>query len=127
MLPRHLPSSVGRFPDLARTEPHLVAGAVKPSTQSEAARSVILGGVDVDLMSFDTAVRVVIDRASMADAVPLAVCSANLDHIEHFGHGGRWADCLGDQSSVEWLTLMDWSIVSCRRLAIKGSTSSALL
>ncbi|MGP0221229.1 WecB/TagA/CpsF family glycosyltransferase [Paenarthrobacter sp. NCHU4564] len=75
-----------------------------------------LGGVPVRLMDFDDAVSGIIARAECSTGRPLGVCSANLDHILHFGAGGRWAGVLGQASSVEWLTLMDGApLVSAAR------------
>ncbi|WP_207346602.1 WecB/TagA/CpsF family glycosyltransferase [Arthrobacter sunyaminii] len=80
-------------------------------------QKVILGGVRVDLLDIDDVVRQIASTAE-GDAVvsntgPLAVISANLDHIAHFGTDGRWFDTLGDRlctddsGNAQWLTLLD--------------------
>lgn len=68
---------------------------------------VIIGGVPVDLMSFENAVAAIMTRAAKGGAAPLGVLSANLDHVHHFGAGGRWSRTLKSQRSLEWLTLLD--------------------
>ncbi|MEV7662445.1 WecB/TagA/CpsF family glycosyltransferase [Paenarthrobacter sp. NPDC089316] len=70
-------------------------------------RWVSLGGVPVKLMEFAPAIQEILNRAGDPGAPPLGVCSANLDHIRHFGSGGRWAGTLDQRASVEWLTLID--------------------
>lgn len=66
-----------------------------------------LGGVPVKLLEFNEALDVIVERATCGGPTPLAVASANLDHVKHFGEGSRWADTLGHAVSVEWLTLLD--------------------
>ena len=80
---------------------------------------VVLGGAGVELMGFGAAIDRIMDRAVSDEARPLAVVSANLDHITHFGAGGQWADTLAPKPvhssapesdpdySVEWLSLLD--------------------
>lgn len=80
---------------------------------------VILGGTEVDLMTFDGAVDLITSRATTTGLTPLAVVSVNLDHIKHFGAGGSWSGRgighrvrpLGVPRSgtggVEWLSLLD--------------------
>ncbi|WP_434618235.1 WecB/TagA/CpsF family glycosyltransferase [Arthrobacter sp. A5] len=79
---------------------------------------VILGGAEVDLMSFDAAVDMVSDRAAVPGPLPMAVVSVNLDHIKHFGAGGtlnlgtgdrgtRASAVPADQPAVQWLSLLD--------------------
>lgn len=96
-------------------------------------RRVKLADVVVDLMNEPSAVEMIISRTGR-DAIdaqftsgrlPLAVISANLDHIAQFGRGGRWQETLGDSlapstqpfphddnqdgqaAALEWLTLLD--------------------
>lgn len=57
-------------------------------------RRVVLGGSPVDLAHHDEAVRLIADRASSAVDAPLGVLSVNVDHLNHFGHGGRWQHVL---------------------------------
>ena len=76
-----------------------------------------LAGIVVDLMDERSAIDLLLDRPASGD--PLAVVSANLDHIVQFGHDGRWRRTLGDSlrptrttvtgehRQLEWLTLLD--------------------
>jgi exopolysaccharide biosynthesis WecB/TagA/CpsF family protein len=93
---------------------------------------IVLGGAEVDLMDFDTAVDRIMDRAVSAAAPPLGVVSANLDHIKHFGAGGDWANTFapgaghsvppdGDRESVvEWLSLLDGAPLVSRAKRLTG-------
>lgn len=67
----------------------------------------IVGGASVDLLGGDSAVSEIIDAALRPQAKPLAVASANLDHVFHFGAGGRWENSLETADNVRWLTLLD--------------------
>lgn len=81
-----------------------------------------LGGVPVKLMQAAPALQEILGRASAKDALPLAVCSANLDHIRHFGAGSRWVGALDSPSAgVQWLTLIDGAPLAAeaRRLTAK--------
>jgi UDP-N-acetyl-D-mannosaminuronic acid transferase (WecB/TagA/CpsF family) len=72
--------------------------------------SVNLGGTEIHLLAFEEAVGAVVDRPHLAGAPPLAVASANLDHVHHFGRGGRWHGVLeasARSGDLEWLTLLD--------------------
>lgn len=76
--------------------------------QYRAARSVNLGGAHVTLLDHQTAVDLVIERARNGhEDTPLAVASANLDHVKHFGSGSRWEGTLDSSGTTEWLTLLD--------------------
>jgi exopolysaccharide biosynthesis WecB/TagA/CpsF family protein len=69
-----------------------------------------LAGSLVHLMEQDAAITTIIDRAAESWARPLAVVSANLDHVHHFGHGSRWQetfDQLCTTGDVDVLTLLD--------------------
>jgi exopolysaccharide biosynthesis WecB/TagA/CpsF family protein len=71
---------------------------------------VILGGVPVDLMDPEAALERILETAVTGNSPrPLGVASVNLDHLHHFGTGGRWADTLhaDPASSVDWLYLLD--------------------
>ncbi|MDY0912053.1 WecB/TagA/CpsF family glycosyltransferase [Rathayibacter festucae] len=57
-------------------------------------RRVVLGGSPVDLARHEEAVRTIADRAAALDDAPLGVLSVNVDHVNHFGHGGRWQHVL---------------------------------
>ncbi|WP_394524075.1 WecB/TagA/CpsF family glycosyltransferase [Paenarthrobacter nicotinovorans] len=80
-------------------------GGMPAATSPE--RWVNLGGVPVKLMEFDPAIQEILGRAGATGAPPLGVCSANLDHIRHFGSGSRWEETLERSRSLEWLTLID--------------------
>ncbi|MDQ0147744.1 WecB/TagA/CpsF family glycosyltransferase [Pseudarthrobacter niigatensis] len=58
-------------------------------------------------------------RASGAGSVPLCVLSANLDHLNHFGVGGRWEGSL-DVAPLEWLTLLDGAPLVSRAGELTG-------
>lgn len=87
--------------------------------QITSASRVVLGGTEVDLMTFGAAVELISMRAASSCVTPLAVVSVNLDHIKHFGARGRWlgkgsghpGSPLGHpgpgQDGVEWLSLLD--------------------
>lgn len=90
-----------------------------------------LAGIIVDLMDEPEAIGAITTRAVQPAAIdrllrtdhvyepPLAVISANLDHIIQFGHDGRWRRTLGDSlrptypdvggepARLDWLTLLD--------------------
>ena len=85
------------LPGVGRTSPGLPG----------AEQLVTLGGALVNLMDFERAVELVMDRAQHGGAKPLGVCSANLDHLRHFGSGSRWYGTLDQPAPVEWLTLLD--------------------
>lgn len=70
-------------------------------------QEVTLGNVPVTLLESENAVKIIIGRAREFGQLPLAVVSANLDHVKHFGKGGLWAETLEAERSVEWLTLLD--------------------
>ncbi|MFJ4169519.1 WecB/TagA/CpsF family glycosyltransferase [Paenarthrobacter sp. NPDC089714] len=92
----------GLFHDLAgRLSYHPPA-----APQAAQAKELCLGGSSVRLMEFPEAVRFIMDRATHLGTPPLGVCSANLDHIRHFGTGSRWAGTMAGPA-VEWLTLID--------------------
>lgn len=70
---------------------------------------VVLGGTPVDLMEPEPALELILRRAADRRRPPLAVASVNLDHLNHFGTGGRWSGTLhADPGSlVEWVHLVD--------------------
>ncbi|MFF1830865.1 WecB/TagA/CpsF family glycosyltransferase [Paenarthrobacter sp. NPDC058040] len=105
----------GLFHDLAGR-----LGSHKPAAASAAQiKQLNLGGTEVQLMEFPEAVRFITDRAARQGTPPLGVCSANLDHIRHFGTGGRWAGTM-DGPSVEWLTLIDGSPLAAEAGRLTG-------
>jgi exopolysaccharide biosynthesis WecB/TagA/CpsF family protein len=72
----------------------------------------LVGNVAVDLVDLDAVQAVV--AASLAAPDPVAVVSANLDHIHHFARDREWAglpaaEWTGDRSAtgLRWLTLLD--------------------
>lgn len=90
---------------------------------------IVLGGAAVDLMGFDPAVELIVDRGKNHGDTPLAVASVNLDHIKHFGTNGTWAKVLADSEGglqsytgrseqVNWLSLLDGAplVTQARRL-----------
>lgn len=50
---------------------------------------IVVGGVPVDLLDEDVALSLIAEHARAARGWPLGVMSVNLDHIHHFGKGGR--------------------------------------
>ncbi len=83
--------------------------------------SVELAGVPVDLADAGDAVRIVSSR--MRSGEPLAVVSINLDHVHHFGSGGRWNGSLDrpdSETSPEWLNLIDGAPVAAQAARITG-------
>ncbi|MDO6143609.1 WecB/TagA/CpsF family glycosyltransferase [Paenarthrobacter aurescens] len=83
---------------------------------------VSLGGVPVKLMDAEGALREMLDRAGSPEAPPLGVCSANLDHIRHFGTGSRWIGTLDQPAPVEWLTLIDGAPLATEARRITSKT-----
>ncbi|WP_457964489.1 WecB/TagA/CpsF family glycosyltransferase [Arthrobacter sp. D1-29] len=88
--------------------------------QDSVSEWVKLGGVPVKLLELDDALRTIVDRARAGGSQPLAVASANLDHVKHFGQDSRWADTLDHQAPVEWLTLLDGSPLVSQAAVITG-------
>ncbi|RWW98967.1 MULTISPECIES: WecB/TagA/CpsF family glycosyltransferase [Paenarthrobacter] len=91
-----------------------------PKPATDRFRSAVnLGGVRVDLLDAASALEAIAARAASAGAPALGVCSANLDHIRHFGVGGRWSGTL-ESPGVEWLTLIDGSPLASEALRLTG-------
>jgi N-acetylglucosaminyldiphosphoundecaprenol N-acetyl-beta-D-mannosaminyltransferase len=81
---------------------------------------VLLGGALVDLRHREDVLATVRDRL-LGLGAQLAVGSANLDHVHHFGRGGSSAtdiDVLG--SSPEWLMLLDGTPMVRRASRLTG-------
>ncbi|PYI68356.1 exopolysaccharide biosynthesis protein [Arthrobacter livingstonensis] len=95
--------------------------AVTGSPYSRPARA-ILGGTNVDLRGFDDAVAEIISAARRRHGNPLAVVSANLDHVLHFGTGGRWGGTLEKASALDWLTLLDGAPLRAKATALTGQS-----
>ncbi|WP_259460348.1 WecB/TagA/CpsF family glycosyltransferase [Pseudarthrobacter phenanthrenivorans] len=87
--------------------PAYLTEAPQASAQATEGEWITLGGAYVKLLDFDAALNTILHRAVSRSSGPLAVASANLDHIKHFGTGGRWADVLDRRAPMEWLTLLD--------------------
>ena len=87
-------------------------------------RRLSVGGSPVDAMNADDAVETIVRRAtSVAEGPPLEVVSVNLDHIHHFGLGGRWRGTLEDaeaRGQVEMLYLIDGAPIAKRASAVSG-------
>lgn len=83
--------------------------AATPAAASPTTARMVLGGAVVDLCQWDDVIAVIGARLSeTGPQAPLAVASANLDHVHHFGRGGQSAgdiDVTG--SSPRWLVLLD--------------------
>lgn len=80
----------------------------------------------IDLLDRDGALALIHDRAQDSGRAPLAVVSANLDHVHHFGRKGRWAgtiggsDDLGGEDAVEWVTLIDGAPIAQQARRLTG-------
>ncbi|WP_238324875.1 WecB/TagA/CpsF family glycosyltransferase [Paenarthrobacter nicotinovorans] len=83
-------------------------------------RWITLGGAPVKLTDFEHAVGLIMDRAQAGGAKPLGVCSANLDHLRHFGTGSRWNGTLDQPALVDWLTLLDGAPLVSAAVRITG-------
>lgn len=71
-------------------------------------RRVVLGGAPVDLWRDGDVLAAVRDRLATEEGPPLAVSSANIDHIHHFGTGGaNRADLDLTSPSPRWVVLLD--------------------
>jgi exopolysaccharide biosynthesis WecB/TagA/CpsF family protein len=70
---------------------------------------IVVGNVAIDLVNRESAMSLIL--APLSGAAPLAVASANLDHIHHFAHDKSWErrhPATGDSAeSLRWLTLLD--------------------
>jgi exopolysaccharide biosynthesis WecB/TagA/CpsF family protein len=70
-----------------------------------------IGNVAVDLVDRECALSLIMNSLSTSD--PLAVTSANLDHIHHFADDGSWicrppaVSLNGPVKGLRWLTLLD--------------------
>ncbi|MBP2411547.1 exopolysaccharide biosynthesis WecB/TagA/CpsF family protein [Arthrobacter stackebrandtii] len=81
---------------------------------------VVLGGTEVDLSTFEGAVDRIIAAAGEPRERPLAVASANLDHVFHFGTSGRWHGLLENSGNLDWLTLLDGAPLRAKATALTG-------
>lgn len=97
-----------------------------------------MAGVVIDLMDQNQAVETITEQctSSSGTAEPLAVISANLDHIIQFGTGSRWDSVLGHSLSpstilrctddaeartkLRWLTLLDGAPLVAQAQKVTG-------
>ncbi|TDT76566.1 exopolysaccharide biosynthesis WecB/TagA/CpsF family protein [Arthrobacter sp. AG258] len=114
-------SALGRLP--RRIHKLGMAGLVTPrgttALEGPLQRALTLGGVRVDLMSREDALAAIMERAAGAPETPLGVLSANLDHVNHFGTGGRWEGTL-EIPQLEWLTLLDGAPLVAKAAELTG-------
>lgn len=90
-----------------------------------APRQVTLCGCPVDLMDLDDAVATIAGVRRGDGSAPLGVASVNLDHVHHFGDGGRWHGVLEQaaaQGTVRWLSLLDGAPLVTRADQLTGET-----
>lgn len=80
---------------------------------------VSLGGTAVTLLDADGAVEAILGTC-LSRPRPLGVVSANLDHVFHFGAGGRWEHSLDGSDGVDWLTLLDGSPLASEAERLTG-------
>jgi N-acetylglucosaminyldiphosphoundecaprenol N-acetyl-beta-D-mannosaminyltransferase len=83
---------------------------------------IVLGGAPVDLRQREDVVAAVDERLRGAGpAVPLAIGSANLDHVHHFGTGGRSATDFDPAGACpQWLVLLDGTPIVRRASRLAG-------
>lgn len=89
----------------------------------EDSNRITLGGVSVDLVSRSVAIETIAERSRYGGSKPLGVVSINLDHIHHFGRGGRWHRALETESGqrVDWLDLIDGAPLASQAQRVTGS------
>ncbi len=84
--------------------------AAEQAAGGKAATTIELGGCPADLLELDQALKVMVEHLGSNRGRPLAVVSLNLDHVHHFGRGGRWYGTLTCERStdrIDWLYLLD--------------------
>ncbi|MGX1163216.1 exopolysaccharide biosynthesis WecB/TagA/CpsF family protein [Arthrobacter sp. SLBN-100] len=106
VLPRLTKKSSTASPVVTPTDLLPPAPTQPPATVRALPVPINLGGALVHLTAFEEALEIIMKRAG-SEEKPLAVASANLDHIKHFGHGSQWSGALRRNGPVEWLTLLD--------------------
>jgi exopolysaccharide biosynthesis WecB/TagA/CpsF family protein len=82
-------------------------------------KHVLLGGTPVTLLDGEEAVESLLGDCRKR-ARPLGVVSANLDHVYHFGRGGRWHGVLEAAEGVDWLTLLDGAPLAAHAERLTG-------
>ncbi|NUR30923.1 MAG: hypothetical protein HOV83_34590, partial [Catenulispora sp.] len=95
-------------------------------TENTPAARILLGGTVVHLLELDGVVGAVRDRltAPAPPARPLAIASANVDHIHHFGSAGQGGVDFEavDPGRPDWLVLLDGVPLVRRAAALTGRT-----
>ena len=86
---------------------------------AEGHASVMLGGTAVTLLTEDAAVEAILGGCRTRTE-PLGVVSANLDHVFHFGTGGRWQHVLESAEGIGWLTLLDGAPLAVEAQRLTG-------
>jgi N-acetylglucosaminyldiphosphoundecaprenol N-acetyl-beta-D-mannosaminyltransferase len=91
---------------------------------STAPDRVLLGGVLVDLCERDELLATLADRLTGPPTTrALAIASANLDHIHHFGTGGASRAVIDPGAPhLQWLVLLDGAPLVRRTAALTGRT-----
>lgn len=105
--------------EFAPTTTAMPTGQPHAVPSREPARA-ILGGANVDLRWFDEAVMEIMSAAEHPHRNPLAVVSANPDHVMHFGAGSRWGGTLEVADSIDWLTLLDGAPLRAKATQLTG-------
>lgn len=97
-------------------EPNAELDALGPRVS---APTMVIGGCDVHLATEESVLSAVSRAAARRDGPCLAIASANLDHVHHFGSGGASRDlAMQDTAELTWLTLLDGApLVACARRA----------
>lgn len=87
-------------------------------------QEIILGSVRVNLMHENEALGEIasyLKGGTRTDNRPLAIASANLDHVHHFGQNGASADVIdSDSESVNWRVLLDGAPLVWRARQLTG-------
>ena len=84
---------------------------------------VSLCGVEITLTHALGALARIISRPRCPDLPPLAVVSANLDHLYHFGTGSRFhgvTQASTQRGDLEWLTLLDGAPLVTKAARLTG-------
>ncbi|WP_227878643.1 WecB/TagA/CpsF family glycosyltransferase [Arthrobacter dokdonensis] len=106
---------------IPRFNGNTLGGSVRTSgDRFRPAKQVVLGGTTVNLCEFGDAVADIVDASMSPSMKPLAVVSANLDHVFHFGSGGKWADHL-ETAGVTWMTLLDGAPLRAKAERLTGT------
>lgn len=80
-----------------------------------------LAGSVIDLVDESTALDVISHASHRPGGPALAVASANLDHLHHFGTGGgSWGTAMIDTGDLHWMTLLDGAPLVSRAQRVTG-------